>query len=138
MKRWRFAIHAFHPDQIRTASAAYKSPDAFLEGAGYASRFTNHASRHLVDSRPHSPHDAGVKRLLGYLRRYKARYAAGGVCLLITASLAMAVPPVKNGSQTFGSALHESGAPLSSRRSRLSADRARGYFSDDQRRALEL
>jgi len=33
-----------------------------------------------------------VKRLLGYLRRYKARYAAGGACLLITASLAMAVP----------------------------------------------
>jgi ATP-binding cassette subfamily B protein len=33
-----------------------------------------------------------VKRLLGYLRRYKVRYAAGGVCLLITASLAMAVP----------------------------------------------
>jgi ATP-binding cassette subfamily B protein len=33
-----------------------------------------------------------VKRLLGYLRRYKARYAAGGVCLLLTASLAMAVP----------------------------------------------
>ena len=33
-----------------------------------------------------------MKRLLGYLRRYKARYAAGGACLLITASLAMAVP----------------------------------------------
>jgi len=33
-----------------------------------------------------------VKRLLGYLRRYKARYAAGGACLLLTASLAMAVP----------------------------------------------
>jgi ATP-binding cassette, subfamily B, multidrug efflux pump len=33
-----------------------------------------------------------VKRLLGYLRRYKARYAAGGLCLLVTASLAMAVP----------------------------------------------
>jgi ATP-binding cassette subfamily B protein len=33
-----------------------------------------------------------VKRLLGYLRRYQARYAAGGLCLLVTASLAMAVP----------------------------------------------
>ncbi len=33
-----------------------------------------------------------MNRLLGYLRRYKARYAAGGVCLLVTASLAMAVP----------------------------------------------
>ena len=33
-----------------------------------------------------------MKRLFGYLRRYKARYAAGGVCLLFTASLAMAVP----------------------------------------------
>lgn len=33
-----------------------------------------------------------MTRLLGYLRRYLARYAAGGVCLLITASLAMAVP----------------------------------------------
>jgi len=33
-----------------------------------------------------------VKRLFGYLRRYRGRYAAGGVCLLITASLAMAVP----------------------------------------------
>jgi len=33
-----------------------------------------------------------VKRLLGYLRRYRARYAAGGVCLLFTASFAMAVP----------------------------------------------
>ncbi len=33
-----------------------------------------------------------MRRLLGYLRRYKARYAAGGLCLLLTASLAMAVP----------------------------------------------
>ena len=33
-----------------------------------------------------------MKRLFGYLRRYKARYAAGGLCLLCTASLAMAVP----------------------------------------------
>jgi ATP-binding cassette subfamily B protein len=33
-----------------------------------------------------------VTRLLGYLRRYRARYAAGGACLLVTASLAMAVP----------------------------------------------
>lgn len=33
-----------------------------------------------------------MKRLLGYLRRYQARYAAGGACLLVTASLAMAVP----------------------------------------------
>ena len=33
-----------------------------------------------------------MKRLFGYLRRYRGRYAAGGVCLLITASLAMAVP----------------------------------------------
>ncbi len=33
-----------------------------------------------------------MKRLLGYLRRYRLRYAAGGVCLLLTASLAMAVP----------------------------------------------
>ncbi len=31
-------------------------------------------------------------RLLGYLRRYRVRYAAGGICLLTTASLAMAVP----------------------------------------------
>ncbi len=33
-----------------------------------------------------------MTRLLGYLRRYRLRYAAGGVCLLGTASLAMAVP----------------------------------------------
>ena len=33
-----------------------------------------------------------MKRLFGYLRRYRARYAAGGICLLLTASLAMAVP----------------------------------------------
>ncbi len=33
-----------------------------------------------------------MKRLLGYLRRYATRYAAGGACLLVTASLAMAVP----------------------------------------------
>jgi ATP-binding cassette subfamily B protein len=33
-----------------------------------------------------------VRRLLGYLRRYQARYAVGGACLLVTASLAMAVP----------------------------------------------
>ena len=33
-----------------------------------------------------------MKRLLGYLRRYRARYAAGGFFLLVTASLAMAVP----------------------------------------------
>ena len=33
-----------------------------------------------------------MKRLAGYLRRYRARYAAGGACLLVTASLAMAVP----------------------------------------------
>lgn len=33
-----------------------------------------------------------MKRLLGYLRRYAVRYAAGGACLLVTASLAMAVP----------------------------------------------
>lgn len=33
-----------------------------------------------------------MKRLLGYLRRYTVRYAAGGACLLATASLAMAVP----------------------------------------------
>jgi ATP-binding cassette subfamily B protein len=33
-----------------------------------------------------------VTRLLGYLRRYVARYAVGGACLLVTASLAMAVP----------------------------------------------
>src|SRR5690554_4944863 len=45
-----------------------------------------------VDSAPASAHDAPVKRLLGYLRRYKARYAAGGACLVVTASLAMAVP----------------------------------------------
>ncbi len=33
-----------------------------------------------------------MKRLAGYLRRYRARYAAGVACLLVTASLAMAVP----------------------------------------------
>jgi ATP-binding cassette, subfamily B, multidrug efflux pump len=33
-----------------------------------------------------------VKRLLGYLRHYRLRYAIGGTCLLATASLAMAVP----------------------------------------------
>ncbi|MBX3026054.1 ABC transporter ATP-binding protein [bacterium] len=33
-----------------------------------------------------------MTRLLGYLRRYLVRYAVGGICLLITASLAMAVP----------------------------------------------
>lgn len=33
-----------------------------------------------------------MNRLLGYLRRYRRRYAAGGACLLVTASLAMAVP----------------------------------------------
>ncbi|MEO8601613.1 MAG: ABC transporter ATP-binding protein [bacterium] len=33
-----------------------------------------------------------MKRLAGYLRRYRARYAAGGACLLVTASMAMAVP----------------------------------------------
>lgn len=33
-----------------------------------------------------------MKRLLGYLRRYRTRYAIGGFCLLVTASLAMAVP----------------------------------------------
>ena len=31
-------------------------------------------------------------RLLGYLRRYRLRYAVGGACLLLTASLAMTVP----------------------------------------------
>ncbi|MGD9762940.1 MAG: ABC transporter ATP-binding protein [Candidatus Binatia bacterium] len=38
-----------------------------------------------------------MKRLLGYLRRYTARYAAGGACLLLTASLAMAVPYLLKG-----------------------------------------
>lgn len=33
-----------------------------------------------------------MNRLLGYLRRYRGRYVAGGACLLLTASLAMAVP----------------------------------------------
>ncbi|MGH7785714.1 MAG: ABC transporter ATP-binding protein, partial [Candidatus Binatia bacterium] len=33
-----------------------------------------------------------MNRLLGYLRRYRARYAAGGACLVLTASFAMAVP----------------------------------------------
>lgn len=33
-----------------------------------------------------------MNRLLGYLRLYRGRYAAGGACLLVTASLAMAVP----------------------------------------------
>ena len=33
-----------------------------------------------------------MSRLLGYLRRYLARYVGGAVCLLATASLAMAVP----------------------------------------------
>lgn len=33
-----------------------------------------------------------MRRLLRYLRRYRLRYAAGGACLLGTATLAMAVP----------------------------------------------
>jgi ATP-binding cassette subfamily B protein len=33
-----------------------------------------------------------VRRLAGYLGRYRTRYVAGGACLLATASLAMAVP----------------------------------------------
>ncbi len=33
-----------------------------------------------------------MTRLLGYLRRYRSRYALGGASLLLTASLAMAVP----------------------------------------------
>jgi ATP-binding cassette subfamily B protein len=33
-----------------------------------------------------------MARLLGYLRRYRWRYAAGGACLLVTATLAMAIP----------------------------------------------
>lgn len=33
-----------------------------------------------------------MRRLLSYLRRYRWRYAAGGICLLATATLAMAVP----------------------------------------------
>ena len=33
-----------------------------------------------------------MTRLLGYLGRYRARYAAGALCLAATASLAMAVP----------------------------------------------
>jgi len=36
--------------------------------------------------------DGGVLRLLRYLYRYRVRYAGGGLCLLGTASLAMAVP----------------------------------------------
>ncbi len=50
------------------------------------------ARHHRVDSRGSGDHDAGVTRLFGYLRRYVARYAVGGACLLVTASLAMAVP----------------------------------------------
>ena len=33
-----------------------------------------------------------MRRLLGYLLRYRLRYAAGGACLLATATLAMAIP----------------------------------------------
>lgn len=33
-----------------------------------------------------------MSRLLGYLRRYRWRYAAGGLCLLVTATLAMSIP----------------------------------------------
>jgi ATP-binding cassette subfamily B multidrug efflux pump len=33
-----------------------------------------------------------VRRLAGYLGRYRTRYLLGGACLLVTASLAMAVP----------------------------------------------
>jgi ATP-binding cassette subfamily B protein len=33
-----------------------------------------------------------MRRLFGYLRRYRLRYAAGGICLVATATLAMAVP----------------------------------------------
>jgi len=33
-----------------------------------------------------------VNRLWGYLRRYRRRYAAGALCLFLTASLAMAIP----------------------------------------------
>jgi ATP-binding cassette subfamily B protein len=36
--------------------------------------------------------DAAVTRLFAYSRRYRARYAVGGLCLLGTATLAMAVP----------------------------------------------
>jgi ATP-binding cassette subfamily B protein len=37
-------------------------------------------------------HDGAVRRLLRYIQRYWLRYAAGGACLLATATLAMAVP----------------------------------------------
>jgi len=33
-----------------------------------------------------------MRRLFAYVRRYRARYALGGVCLVLTASLAMSVP----------------------------------------------
>ncbi len=33
-----------------------------------------------------------MRRLWGYLKRYRARYALGGACLLLTATLAMLVP----------------------------------------------
>jgi len=33
-----------------------------------------------------------MRRLVSYLRRYRLRYAAGGLCLMATATLAMAVP----------------------------------------------
>lgn len=33
-----------------------------------------------------------MRRLLGYVSRYRGRYAAGGLCLLATATLAMAIP----------------------------------------------
>jgi ATP-binding cassette subfamily B multidrug efflux pump len=35
---------------------------------------------------------AGMRRLWGYLQRYRRRYVAGGVCLFATATLAMAIP----------------------------------------------
>jgi ATP-binding cassette, subfamily B, multidrug efflux pump len=36
--------------------------------------------------------DVAMRRLWGYLRRYRARYTLGGMCLLATATLAMLVP----------------------------------------------
>ena len=33
-----------------------------------------------------------MRRLWSYLARYRARYVAGCLCLLVTASLAMAIP----------------------------------------------
>jgi ATP-binding cassette subfamily B multidrug efflux pump len=55
------------------------------------------AARHTTAARAHCIsggvwNDDSMRRLWGYLQRYRARYALGGACLLVTATLAMLVP----------------------------------------------